>query len=333
MPAFPAPPSTDRAGLATGDRVPAQDGVLDCRGRPLDCRPGQAHVMGILNVTPDSFSDGGRYTSLQQALDHAGRMVDEGAAILDVGGESTRPAGAAYGAGAPVVGLDEELDRVVPVVEAIARALPHVLISVDTYKGAVAREALRAGAHLVNDVTGLREGVGTARAAADYGAPLVVMHAAGRPGAMPHVAPGDAGSAPDRSSSAGIVDAVAASLRRSVETARAQGVRDVIVDAGFGFGKTPDENLQLVAQTDRLCELGCPVLIGVSRKSTVGIVVGSPEAPAPVGERLYGSLGLAALAVVRGASIVRAHDVRPTVELVRAVRAAEAAGREAGAPA
>ena len=281
--------------------------------------------MGILNVTPDSFSDGGRYTSVQQALDRAGEMADEGAAILDVGGESTRPAGATYGAGASVVGLDEELGRVVPVVEAIARELPHVLISVDTYKGAVAREALRAGAHLVNDVTGLREGVGTARAAADYGAPLVVMHAAGRPGAMPHTAPSNA------SSSFGIVDTVRGSLRRSVEMARAEGVRDVIVDAGFGFGKAPDENLQLVARTDRLRELGCPVLVGVSRKSTVGIVVGSADAPAPVGDRLYGSLGLAALAVVRGASIVRAHDVRPTVELVRAVCAAEAAGREAGA--
>jgi dihydropteroate synthase len=274
--------------------------------------------MGILNVTPDSFSDGGRYTSVQKALDRAAEMAEEGAALIDVGGESTRPAGTTYGAGATVVGVDEEIARDVPVVEALARELPHVLISVDTYKGAVAREALRAGAHLVNDVTGLREGVGTAKAAADYGAPLVVMHASGQPGAMPHTSRSDAET--------DIVDAVVASLRRSVATAHAEGVQDVIVDAGFGFGKTPHENLRLIAHTDRLRQLDVPVLIGVSRKSTVGIALGSAEAPAPVGERVYGSLGLAALAVLRGASIVRTHDVRPTVELLRVVLAAERAG-------
>ena len=295
--------------------------VLDCRGRPLDCSPGRAHVMGILNVTPDSFSDGGRYTSIQQALDRAGEMANEGAALIDIGGESTRPAGATYGAGATVVGVDEEMQRVVPVVEAIARDLPHVLISVDTYKGAVAREALRAGAHLINDVTGLREGIGTATAAAEYGAPLVVMHAAGAPGSMPHTERGDEDT--------DIVDAVVASLQHSVATARAEGVRDVIVDAGFGFGKTPHENLRLIARTDRLRQLDAPVLIGVSRKSTVGVALASAEAPAPVAERIYGSLGLAALAVVRGASIVRTHDVRPTVELLRVVLAAELAGADA----
>lgn len=301
----PVPPDATRAH------------VLDCRGRPLDCGPGQAHVMGILNVTPDSFSDGGRYTSVQQALDRAGEMAGEGAVLIDIGGESTRPAGATYGAGATVVGVEEEMRRVVPVVEAIARALPHVLISVDTYKGAVAREALRAGAHLINDVTGLREGVGTAAAAADYGAPLVVMHAAGSPGSMTHTNRQDAET--------DIVEAVAASLRRSVDTARAEGVRDVVVDAGFGFGKTPHENLRLIARTDRLRQLDAPVLIGVSRKSSVGVALGSADAPAPVKERMFGSLGLAAVAVLRGASIVRTHDVRPTVEMLRVVLAAELA--------
>src|SRR5690606_8576813 len=162
------PPSTDDPFL------------LDCRGRPLDCRRG-AYVMGVLNVTPDSFSDGGRYPTLDAALKRAEAMAEEGATLIDVGGESTRPAGRAYGAGAAPVPTEEEARRVVPVVEATARQLPHALVSVDTYKGEVARAALRAGAHLVNDVTGLRDGVGTARAAADYGAPLVVMHALGRP--------------------------------------------------------------------------------------------------------------------------------------------------------
>jgi dihydropteroate synthase len=274
--------------------------------------------VGVLNVTPDSFSDGGRYTTVEAALRRAEEMVEEGAAVLDVGGESTRPAGRAYGDGAAPVPAEEELRRVVPVVEALARRLPHVLISVDTYKAEVARAALRAGAHLVNDVTGLRHGVGTARAAAEYGAPLVVMHALGRPGAMPHEhACGD------------VVEEVAESLARSVRAAEAEGVRDVVVDPGFGFGKTPEENLRLVARVGRLRALGRPVLVGVSRKRTVGVALGSEEAPAPVGERLYGSLGLAALAVLRGASLVRTHDVRPTVELLKVIAAAEAAASAA----
>lgn len=274
--------------------------------------------MGVLNVTPDSFSDGGRYANVQAALDRAAEMAGEGAAVIDVGGESTRP-------NSTPLGLDEELARVVPAVEAIARALPHVLISVDTYKGAVAREALRAGAHLVNDVAGLRDGVGTAMAAADYGAPLVVMHAPGRAGGPAPTDPAPAGRGRD------VVADVVRELRQSVRRAEGAGVRDVVVDAGFGFGKSPEENLRLVAETDRLRDaLGRPVLVSVSRKSTVGAVLGRPGEPLPVGERLYGSLGLAVLAAVRGASLVRTHDVRPTVEALRVVREAEAARRADG---
>ena len=266
--------------------------------------------MGVLNVTPDSFSDGGRYGSVQAAVERAGEMAEEGAAILDVGGESTRP-------GAPPVGLDQELARVVPVIEEIARQLPGVLISVDTTKAAVARAALRAGAHMVNDVTGLRETVGTAVAAAEYGAPLVVMHALGKTG----------GSAPP-GAYGDVLDDVARSLRQSAERAEALGVRDVVVDPGFGFGKTVAQNLRLIERLDRLAVGGRPVLVGVSRKSTVGAVLGRGGEPAPVGERLYGSLGLAALAVVRGASIVRAHDVRATAEVLAVLRAARDAGAE-----
>ncbi|WP_412068773.1 dihydropteroate synthase [Rubrivirga sp. IMCC43871] len=290
--------------------APTDTRVLDCRGRTLAVGPGAAHVMGILNVTPDSFSDGGRYASTEAAVERAAAMAHAGAAIVDVGGESTRP-------GAEPVGLDEELARVVPVVEGIARVVPGVLISVDTTKGAVARAALRAGAHLVNDVTGLREGVGTARAAADYGAPLVVMHGLAKTG----------GSAPP-DAYGDVVEDVIASLRRSVAAARKAGVADVIVDPGFGFGKTPEQNLRLIARIDRLTAEGWPVLVGVSRKSTIGAVLASDGTPAPVGERLYGSLGLAALAVARGAGIVRAHDVRATVEAVRLVAAALEAGAD-----
>ncbi|HIG74688.1 MAG TPA: dihydropteroate synthase [Bacteroidetes bacterium] len=298
---------------------PAARWVLDCRGRPLDCRPGRVHVMGILNVTPDSFSDGGRYEGVQAALERAGQMAEEGARLIDVGGESTRPRGTTYGAGAAPVGLDEELARVVPVVEAIARDLPGVLISVDTYKGAVAREALRAGAHIVNDVTGLRYGVGTAHAAADYGAPLVVMHGRGRPGEMVHVEASD-----------DIVGEVAVALAESEKRAETAGVRDVIVDAGFGFGKTHRENLRLVAETDAFRDrLQRPVLVGVSRKATIGRVLGTPEAPVPTGGRVFGSVGLAALAAARGASIVRVHDVRETAEALALVQAAEQARQRA----
>ena len=307
--ALPAPPSPPRDGL--GARW-----TLDCRGRPLDARPGRGLVMGVLNATPDSFSDGGRYATVQAALDRARAMADEGAALVDVGGESTRP-------GAEPVGLDEEIARVVPVVEAVVRELPHVLVSVDTSKGAVARAALRAGAHVVNDVTGLRSDVGVAVAAAEYGAPLVVMHSLeATGGAAPPDTYGD------------VVGDVTAALARSAARAEAAGVRDVVVDPGFGFGKSVDDNLRLVAGLDRLAELGRPVLVGVSRKSTVGAVLARADLrfgrgghPAPVGERLYGSLGLAALAVMRGAAIVRTHDVRATVETLGTLTAALDADR------
>ena len=291
---------------------------LDARGRTLVLGGGQTVVMGVLNVTPDSFSDGGALPSPEAAAARARAMWHAGARIVDVGGESTRPRGATYGAGAAPVGLDEELARVVPAVEAVVRAVPQLLVSVDTRRGAVARAALAAGAHLVNDVSGLREGVGTARAAAEAGAPLVVMHAEGRIGGHAHTARETGGPAD-------VVERVAVSLAASVARARAHGVADVIVDAGFGFGKTPAENLRLVAETDRLgARLGCPVLVGVSRKSTIGVVLGGDGAPRPVGERLFGSVGLACLAALRGAAIVRVHDVAETADALRLVEAAEA---------
>lgn len=284
--------------------------VLDCRGRTLDCRPGRAHVMGILNITPDSFSDGGRHLDPSAALHRAEAMLEEGAVMIDVGGESTRPRGAAYGEGAAAVDADEERRRVLPVIEAIAARLPEALVSVDTYKGEVAEAALEAGAHLVNDVTGLRLGDGTARAAARYGAPLVVMHSLGRPGEMPHAHAYD-----------DVVADVKAALAESVARAEAAGVRDVVVDPGFGFGKTVRENLRLLAHTDALLGLGRPVLVGISRKSTVGVVLGSKGAATPVEGRLFGTLGATAAAVLGGSSIVRTHDVRATAEFLRVLTA------------
>ena len=284
--------------------------LLDCRGHLLDGRPGRAHVMGILNVTPDSFSDGGRFLAVEAALRRAEAMLEEGAALLDVGGESTRPRGSVYGEGAAPVGSDEEKRRVLPVVEAVTERFPEAIISVDTYKADVAEAALEAGAHVVNDITGLRHGDGAARVAARFGAPLVVMHALGRPGALPHAH--DYGD---------VVEDVKASLAESIRVAETAGVRDVIVDPGFGFGKSVAENLRLLGRVDALLALGRPVLVGISRKSTIGAVLGSEEAPAPVGERLFGTLGATAVAVLRGASIVRTHDVRATAEMLAVLRA------------
>lgn len=287
--------------------------LLSCRGRTLDCRPAKevgAHVMGILNVTPDSFSDGGRFLEEDAALARAEEMLSEGAAIIDVGGESSRPAGSVYGAGAEHVSAQDEIGRVLPVVESISERFPEALVSVDTYKPEVARAVLEAGAHIINDITGLRYTTETAHAAADFGAAFIVMHSLGKPG-----------DPPQHREYVNVVREVADSLSESVQRAEEAGVTSVVVDPGFGFGKSPAENLRLIAEVQALLELGRPVMIGVSRKSTIGAYLGSPDHPAPVSERLYGSLGATAVGVIRGASIVRTHDVRPTAELVRLIGA------------
>lgn len=291
--------------------------VLDCRGRRLDCRPGSpavrgAHVMGILNVTPDSFSDGGQFVQVQDAVSRAAEMLREGAVILDVGGESTRP-------GADPVSEQEELDRTVPVIEALANRFPDALLSIDTYKPGVARAALEAGAHIVNDVTGLRHHPETADVAAEMGAPLVAMHSVNEPGRLTE--------APDYDD---VADDVERSLRSSLQIAEDAGVRHVITDPGFGFGKSVEENLRLLNEVDRLVAMGRPVLVGVSRKSTIGALLGTDDHPAPVGERLHGSLGATAVAVLRGATLVRTHDVAPTVDMLHVLNATVKAGRGAG---
>lgn len=309
--AMPLPNAS--ADVLTPDRFDADRFVLDCRGRTLDCRPTQptgAHVMGILNVTPDSFSDGGQFLDSDDAVRRAQEMYHEGAAIIDVGGESTRPAGSVYGEGAAQVAREEELDRVIPVIEGIVRRVPEALVSIDTYKPEVARAALEAGAHIVNDITGLRHHPETADVAAAYGAPLVVMHSLGRPGAMPHTHDYD-----------DVTGDVKRSIESSLSIAEAAGVSHIITDPGFGFGKTVDENLRLINRVDVLLALDRPVLVGISRKSTIGAVLGTDDAPAPIDERLYGSLGATAVAVMRGATLVRTHDVRPTVEMLRVLGA------------
>jgi dihydropteroate synthase len=254
--------------------------------------------MGVLNVTPDSFSDGGRYADAADAIERGVAMAGEGAAIIDVGGESTRP-------GAADVGGQEEVARVVPVVEALVRRL-RVPVSIDTSKPEVMRAAIAAGASLVNDVKALRA-PGALEAVAGTGAAVCLMHMQGEPRTMQ--------SAP---SYGDVVGEVRQFLADRIRACLAAGIgrERMCVDPGIGFGKRPEHNLALLAALDRLADPDLPVLIGVSRKSLVGIITGRP----PEG-RLAGSVAFAALAVMGGAAIVRAHDVAETVDAVKVASA------------
>jgi len=258
--------------------------------------------MGILNVTPDSFSDGGRHAGVVAALRHADAMMAAGATLIDVGGESTRP-------GARAVSSIEELERVAPVVEAIARELD-VIISVDTSTPAVIRETARLGAGLINDVRSLSRD-GALEAVASSGLPVCLMHMRGEPGDMqndPHYDD--------------VASEVVSFLRERMEACVAAGIPAgrVVLDPGFGFAKNLAHNLSLFNRLEQLHTLGRPLLVGVSRKSMVGQTL-----QRDVSHRLYGSLALAALAVAKGANILRVHDVAETVDVVRMIAAVQAA--------
>ena len=273
---------------------------LPCGNRVLDLA--HVHVMGILNVTPDSFSDGGRFSQLDAALRHAEAMVAAGATLIDVGGESTRP-------GARVVSSLEELERVAPIVERIARELD-VIISVDTSTPAVMRETARLGAGLINDVRSLQRD-GALDAAAATGLPVCLMHMLGEPGNMQ-----------DRPHYDDLVSEVSGFLSDRITQCAAAGIsaEKIILDPGFGFAKTLQHNLSLFKHMESLHALGRPLLVGVSRKSMIGLALNRP-----VGERLYGGLALAALAVTKGARILRVHDVAETVDVMRMIAAVESA--------
>jgi dihydropteroate synthase len=246
-------------------------------------------VMGILNVTPDSFSDGGRFFGPADAIRQARRMAEEGADLIDVGGESTRP-------GAPAVSADEEAARIVPVVRALREALD-VPVSVDTRKAAVAREALAAGADVVNDVSGLGDPE-MAAVVAPSGTGLVLMHMRGTPETMQRLT--DYGD---------VVDDVAAELAESLSLAEAAGIarERVVLDPGIGFAKTAEQNLELIASLDRIQHrLGRPLLLGVSRKSFIGALLGG----APADARDAGTVGACVAGLARGARLFRVHDVR-----------------------
>ncbi len=271
--------------------------ALLCGALTLDLN--RTHVMGVLNVTPDSFSDGGKFVDPERALEHAGRMVDEGASIIDVGGESTRP-------GAEPVDAAAELQRVVPVIEALARALPGTVISIDTSKPQVMRAAVAAGAGLINDVRALRED-GALDAAAASNAAVCLMHMRGEPRTMQE--------APQYDDVARAVLDFLAERAAACENAGIDRAR-LLLDPGFGFGKSLPHNLTLLRRLGELRELGLPLLVGISRKSMIGTIL-----DAPVEARVYGSVAAAVIAAQQGARIIRCHDVRATVDAVRVVDA------------
>lgn len=256
-------------------------------------------VMGILNVTPDSFSDGGRFQMLNQAIDQAQAMLDAGASLIDIGGESTRP-------GAQPVSVDEELARVIPVIEALVARVPDVLISIDTSKPEVMRAAIGAGASMINDVCALQL-PGALEAAAELNVPVCLMHMQGEPRSMQH----------NPSYDDVVQDVLNFFENRLCACAQAGIPKErIVLDPGFGFGKTLGHNLELLKQLDTFHALGCPVLAGMSRKSMIGLVLDKP-----VEERMVGSVSAAVIAAMKGAQIIRVHDVPETVDALRVVHA------------
>jgi dihydropteroate synthase len=267
--------------------------TLDCAGRML--RLDRPRVIGIVNVTPDSFSDGGEHAALEAAIAHGLRLAEEGADALDIGGESTRP-------GARDVSIDEELRRVIPVIEALAQqtSLP---ISIDTSKPEVMRAAVAAGAGMINDVYALRRD-GALDTAASLGMPVVLMHMQGEPRSMQ--------DAPDYDD---VVAEVHRFLAERIFAAEMAGIdkKRIVVDPGFGFGKTAAHNLLLLAQLERFTELGVPVLAGLSRKKTIGDLTGRDNPH----DRVHGSVAAALIAAQRGAKLLRVHDVAATIDALK----------------
>ncbi len=276
--------------------------TLNCAGQLLDLsRP---RVMGVLNITPDSFSDGGQWLAPEPALQQALRMVEEGAAIIDVGGESTRP-------GAAPVGVREELQRVIPVIEAL-REHCAVPVSIDTRKPEVMQAAVQAGAGMINDVTAL-QAPGALELAATLGVPVCLMHMQGTPQNMQ-----------EQPIYRDVVSEVGRFLQQRARACLDAGLarEQILLDPGFGFGKTTLHNLLLLQQLDTLVQQGYPVLVGLSRKSLIGNVM-----QLPVDKRLYPGIALAVLAVWQGAALVRTHDVQATREAIEMCHAVHQAGR------
>jgi dihydropteroate synthase len=271
----------------------------------------RTQIMGVVNVTPDSFSDGGLFIDAEKAVAHAEQLLDEGATIMDVGGESTRP-----GASEPV-SEEEERRRVLPVIRDLKRRRPDAIVSVDTYKASVAREAVDVGAEVVNDVSGFRWDPKMAKTLAELKVGAVLMHTRGRPEEWRSLPPiGDS------------VLMVKRELRQWAEAATLAGIkRDrLVLDPGFGFGKRFEENYPLLAHFAELQQMGFPLLAGVSRKSFIGRTLARDGMDAGVTERLYGTLAAETALILKGAHIIRTHDVRSAMEAARVADAMVASG-------
>lgn len=260
----------------------------------------KTYIMGILNVTPDSFFDGGKYINLRKAVDRGLQLVEEGADIIDIGGESTRP-------GAEPISVDEELKRVIPVIENLSKKI-NIPISIDTYKAKVAEEAIKAGATIINDISGLRFDPQMPYIAAKYDTPVVIMHIKGTPKNMQINPLYDA-----------LIPEIMEYLRNSIVIAKNAGVKEnrIIIDPGIGFGKKLEHNLLIIKKLKEFTSLGKPILIGVSRKSFIGKILGD----APVEHRLEGTMAAVAVSVINGANIVRVHDVKEIIKVVKVVDA------------
>ncbi|MGC9125502.1 MAG: dihydropteroate synthase, partial [Caldisericaceae bacterium] len=269
------------------------------RGRWFDFES-RRYIMGILNVTPDSFSDGGQFLSFNDALRHANEMIEDGADIIDVGGESTRP-------GADPVSESEEIKRVIPVIDAVRKSFPDIPISIDTYKSKVAEEALKSGADIINDISGFRFDEKMTDIAARFNAPVIVMHIKGTPKDMQQN--------PEYKD---LMRELLEYFQERIPVLESRGVKDIIIDPGIGFGKRAQDNLNIIRNLKELTLFNKPILIGLSNKSFIGKITSQK-----VNERLFGTVAANAIVLCNGANIVRVHDVKPHREMLQIIEAIE----------
>ncbi len=279
--------------IFTGNQLP----IFRIQGRTFDFNTDR-FIMGILNVTPDSFSDGGNFTNTQSAFTHAKEMIEEGADIIDIGGESTRP-------GAESVSLDKELNRVIPVLKAIRSAYPDIPISIDTYKSEVAKAALESGADIINDISGLQFDSRMVEVAKEFNTPVVIMHIKGTPKDMQK-----------NPIYQDLMRELLEYFEERIETLSTHGIEKIIIDPGIGFGKNFEDNLKIIKHLNEFSLFNLPVLIGLSRKSFIGLITDEP-----VEDRLFGTLAADAIALSNGAHILRVHDVKPHKDLIKVFKA------------
>ncbi len=284
------------------DQKPSSSNILNARNRQLDLS--QPKVMGILNTTPDSFSDGGLFINLSQAVDRIGEMIEHGAHIIDIGGESTRP-------GSDPVSEDEELKRVIPVFEKAVHEFPETIFSVDTTKYAVAKAALQAGCHIINDVSGLEKEPRFADLCAEYQAGYVLMHSQGDPKTMQKNPVYD-----------DVVHEIYEMFKSKTEHLKKSGVTSVMIDPGIGFGKTLKHNLKLINSLSDFSDLGHPILVGASRKTMIGQILNSRD----VDGRLAGTIALHYHCIINGAKILRVHDVQEASDSIKIFNALKEVG-------